>query len=71
MVNNLTSKDEIVKKNKFHKKNQGKKSESTMVNLTNLLLGKLDRHNLIKRKVEQTMKLRIALLEDNYKKITT
>jgi hypothetical protein len=42
-----------------------------MVNLTNLLLGKLDRHNLIKRKVEQTMKLRIALLEDNYKKITT
>jgi len=40
MVNNLTSKDEIVKKNKFHKKNQGKKSESTMVNLTNLLLGK-------------------------------
>jgi hypothetical protein len=36
-ANNLTPKDEIVKK-KIHKKIEGKKSESTMINLTNLLL---------------------------------
>jgi hypothetical protein len=36
-ANNLTPKYEIVKKKKFIKKTEGKKSEAIMINLTDLL----------------------------------
>jgi uncharacterized short protein YbdD (DUF466 family) len=40
----------LLKKNQFHKKNEGKKYEAIMVNLTNLLFGIKDYDNSTKRK---------------------
>jgi low temperature requirement protein LtrA len=55
-VNNLMLKSEIVKKNS----NFIKKIETTVVNLTNLLLEIWDRNNSSKRKMQQTMKKLMA-----------